>query len=234
MGKLYFGGCMNRTKLLVVAIVLCTLSVTQATIFWGNSSGNGNGFDWQNGQSLYGLFGDPDLVNGNTFVFFPENFRAESTNGLPGSVSDKLEFELIAHPGFSFQNILVTEYGDYGILDNGIVDVSGGVTVKNMNTSNSLFSSLTTTPSMPVTDGIGEWQAGTQFTIGSTNWTHIKITLENNLFAMSQYGSTAFIEKKVLGNAISFQIIPEPATIATLGIGALFTFCNFRKKLATI
>ncbi|MFA5291563.1 MAG: hypothetical protein WC496_00860 [Phycisphaerae bacterium] len=225
---------MKKATILATGIILLAFSATQANIFWTNSSGSGGYFDWQNGQSLYGLFGDPIFVGDNTFVFFPSNFRAESVNGVSDSVSDRLEFELIAHEGFSFQNISVIEYGDYGILGDGQVQVSGGLTVENMDTANSLFGTITATPSMPAISGQGAWQGQAQLGIGQIDWTRIKITFEDNLLAMSGDGSSSFIEKKVLGNAIAFQItpIPEPATVITLTIGAIFIFRDFRKKPA--
>jgi len=225
---------MKKATILATGIILFAFSATQANVFWSNSSGSGSSFDWQNGQSLYGLFGDPIFVGDNTFVFFPSNFRAESINGVSDSVSDRLEFELIAHEGFSFQNIAIVEYGDYGILGNGQVQVSGGLTVENLDTTNSLFSNLTATPSMPATSGQGAWQGQTQLDIGQIDWTRIKITFEDDLLAMSGSGSLAFIEKKVLGNAIAFQVtpIPEPATVITLTIGAIFMLCDSRKKQA--
>jgi hypothetical protein len=227
---------MQKVSFLAVVSVLFVFSVAQANISWGNPTGNADFFDWQNGQSLYGLFGDPILVDGNTLVFFPSTFKAESLDREVISVSDKLEFELIAHSGFSFQDISITEYGDYGILGNGLVQVSGALSVVNLDsTTDTLNSSLITDlPEMPQAESFGQWQAWTQLNIIPADWTHIKITLENNLLAVSGSGSVAWIEKKVLGNAVAIQIVPEPATVAMLSIGAVFMFGNFRgRKSAT-
>lgn len=213
---------MQKAGFLAAVSILLLSSAAQATIFWSNSTGSADFFDWQNGQSLYGLFGDPILVGGNTLVFFPSTFRAESLDGEIASVSDKLEFELIAHPGFSIQNISITEYGDYGILGSGLVQVSGTLSAENPDTTDVSNSSLITDlPAMPLADSSGQWQAWTQLDIIPTDWTRIKITLENNLLAASDSGSAAWIEKKVLGNAVAIRIIPEPATVAMLSIGTI-------------
>ena len=221
---------MNRTKIVFVTVILCALSAASANIFWNNPDGTADYFDWTNGQSLYGLFGDPMLVGGNTFVFFPSNFRAESSDAQSSTVSDRLEFELIAHQGFGFHGISITEYGDYGILGHGSVNASGMLSAKNLDTAEVLSETLSTTPSMPARMGQGEWEGWSQVSIGPAGWTRIKITLENDLFAIAGYGATAFIEKKVLGSAVAIQIIPEPATAAILTIGSLLMYCNHRGK----
>lgn len=216
---------MKKTAMLCLTAVLCALSPVQANIIWSNSSGSADFFDWQNGQSLNGLFGDPMLVGGNTLVFFPSNFRAEATDGQTAAVSDRLEFELILHAGFSLDNISVTEYGDYGILGTGQVDVSGAVSAQNMDTTDIINSSLATTYYDQ-----GTWQGQALLDIVPPDWTRVKITLENDLFAIAGCGSVAWIEKKVIGNAIAIQIIPEPATVAMLTIGSLLMLRNSRSK----
>jgi hypothetical protein len=222
---------MQKTKFLVAAIVLFVFSAAQAAV-WSNPTGNADFFDWQNGQSLYGLFGDPILVGGNTLVFFPSMFRAESLDRETNSVSDRLEFELIAHSGFSFQNISITEYGSYGISGTGLVQVSGALSVENLDKADTFLNSslITDLPERPPADPNGQWQAWTHLDIVPADWTHIKITLENNLFAISGSGSSAWIEKNVLGNAIAVQLIPEPATVAMLSIGAMLTLYKSRKR----
>lgn len=222
---------MQKIKFIVAVIVLFVFSAAQAAVFWSEPNGSTDYFDWQNGQSLYGLFGDPILVGGNTLAFSPSIFRAESLDRETNSVSDRLEFELIAHSGFSFQNISITEYGSYGISGSGLVQVSGALSVENLDTTDTLNSSLITDlPERPPADPNGQWQAWTQLDIVPAGWTHIKITLENNLFAISGSGSSAWIEKNVLGNAIAVQLIPEPATVAMLSIGVMFTLYKSRKR----
>lgn len=227
---------MQKVSLLTVVSVLFMFSAAQAAIFWSNPTGSADFFDWQNGQSLYGLFGDPILVGGNTLVFFPSTFRAESLDREVNSVSDSLEFELIVHSGFSIQDISITEYGDYGILGSGLVQVSGTLSAVNLDsTTDTLSNSLITDlPERPPADSSGQWQAWTQLGTVPADWTRIKITLENNLLAVSGSGSTAWIEKDVLGNAVAIQIVPEPATVAMLIIGTICMFGNFRGRKSVI
>jgi hypothetical protein len=225
---------MTKAKIFTLALILLAFSSAQANVLWSNASGAAGLFDWQNGQSLNGLFGDPTLIGGNTLAFFPSNFRAESTDGITDSVYDRLEFELIAHSGFSFQNIAISEYGDYGIFDSGLVQVSGSLTVTNLDTMEFLTALLSSDLSSQQTNDILPWQAWSGVNIGAADWTHIKITLENCLYAMSDEESVAFIEKKVLGSAITLQIVPEPATIVVLSLGLVFTFRNASRRKTAV
>ncbi|MGA2915751.1 MAG: PEP-CTERM sorting domain-containing protein [Sedimentisphaerales bacterium] len=213
---------MLKTRFLAVVSVLFLLSSVQATVLWSEPYGSTDYFDWANGQSLNGLFGDPIPI-GNTFVFFPSLFRAESLDRQENTVSDTLEFELIAHPGYRFQSISIIEYGDYGILGNGLVEASGTLSVENLDTTDTLSNGLETDlPSIFPADAAGEWQAWTNLDVNRPDWTHIRITLENNLFVVSGFSSGAWIEKKVLSNAIAVTLIPEPATAILLSSGMIF------------
>jgi hypothetical protein len=220
---------MNRTKVVLLTAVLYTFSIASADVFWNNTNGTANSFDWVNGRSLYGLFGDPTLVD-DTLIFSPPNFIAESTDGQSSEVADKLEFELIVHPGFAFQGISITEYGDYNISGHGMTIASGTLSAENLDTTEVLSQTLSTTPSMPTKTGQGSWQGWSEISIDPAGWTRVKITFESNLFAMTRSGSTAWIGKAAPGNAISLQVIPEPATVAALTFGSVWIFRIGRKR----
>ena len=223
----------ENNRLLTTALVLTVLvqlvlitCPAKALIYWTNKDGTGSFFDWSNGGSDKGLFGDPVIVGGNTFTFFPSNFRAESLNGAAAIKSDRLEFCLTAHEGYNITGIRITEYGDYGILDNGKVSVSGTMFVTNLDVFQVSSSNFSSDPVSPISSGQGTWTA--EVAVTDIDWTNLKIVLNNNLMAISSAGSTSFIEKKVLGGAVAIELIcpnapqiPEPATICLLGLGAL-------------
>lgn len=212
---------MKRTILFLSALLLLSLiSNAQAFVSWSNPSGTATDFNWANGGSDTGLFGSPILVNGNTFVFFPSFFRASSANGVSGSAYDRLEFDIIAHVGNTINGFTINEYGDYGILGaGGQVQVTGTLFLTNLQNFAVKTSNLVSTPASPITSGSGEWTA-----VAGRNdlgWQHLKVVLNNNLLAISGPGGQSFIEKKVGAGAVSITIIPEPATLAILGLGGL-------------
>jgi hypothetical protein len=190
-------------------------SAHAAFVQWGGDpNGSTDKLYWENGGSDFGLFGDP-TISGNTFSFSPQNFIAISTNSIPADTCDTLVFDLIAKPGYSITQIRVSEGGLYDIAD-GEVLVSGQFTIENLLTNEILSDSLDLSPDMPVTSGADTWTATAA--ISGFNWTHIRLSLYNDLFAYSD--SAALVDKKTAGTPL-IQIIPEPATICVLGFGAL-------------
>jgi hypothetical protein len=227
-------GAMRNTALLLVILVQLTLITcpANAIISWTNKNGSADFFNWYNGGSDNGLFGSPALVGGNTFLFTPSNFIAESLNGIPSIKSDRLEVSLLAHTGYTITGIRITEYGDYGILGTGKVSVSGTMFAANLNAFDVHYGNFISTPTSPIITGTGDWSA--QASVTDINWTNFTIVLNNNLMAISSPGSAAFIEKKVVG-AVAIELlgsgggpsIPEPASIVILLIG---TAVFLRKK----
>jgi len=209
---------MKVYKFAVVTAVLLSFTIAHANIMWDNSSGSATLFDWANGQSVNGFYGSPEVVGGDTFVFTPSNFYAQSLDGLANTASDTLEFELIAHSGFNFSQIAISAYGDYFILGTGEVSATGSLSVQNLDTHALLYDRFTTST---ITSGQDTWSAAAQLSIDDEGWKHLKVSLDTRLFAWADLGSAAFIQEKVLGDQIAVQIIPEPATVATLALGLL-------------
>jgi hypothetical protein len=205
----------------VILFILISGQNVQAAAF----SGSAANFSWANGFSTNGLFGAPTLSGDQTsLIFTPSNFRADSVDGEFSSVDDTLVFELTAQNGFSFNALLIEEHGDYAFQSgSGTVDVDGLLTIENMDETGSYNANLITTPDMPQSGSNSDalpWSAEAQINLNSL--THIKITLLNELTAQSNAdGDYTFIEKKGLGDTISIQIIPEPATIGLLILGSL-------------
>ncbi len=218
-----------QSKLVIVFAGACAVAAasTPALAFvpWSNPSGSATWFTWSNGGSATGLFGSPTLVGGDTFLFSPAGFRAQSSGGGTNLISDTLEFDLDASSGLYFTDIMITEFGDYGLVgaSGGSVSATGLLTVADRLSAASFSGAMTTTPGSPITSGTGSWQGSAAVTLpGISNpLTNIHVKLTNDLIAVSVGGSIAFIEKKVVGSAVALQILPAPSGLALLGLGGL-------------
>lgn len=201
------------------------LAAGQAMAFvpWNNPDGNAATFSWANGGSRDGLFGSPTLVGGDTFVFFPSGFRAQSTNGNSVIVGDRLEFDLFAAPGFQVSGIRINEYGDYGVVGEGSsVSAAGSLIATNLDTGDTQFNALVTNPASPITSGFGNW-SGTE-ALDFVGWTRLHVVIDNDLIAISGRNGAAFIEKKVFSTGFSITLVPAPGSAALLGLGTLAAF----------
>lgn len=217
--------CMRSCAPILAAIVATGgAGVAQAFVPWSNANGSAAFFNWQNGGSDNGLYGDPVLVNGNTFVLSPSNFRATSANGAPAAIGDRLVVEILANPGLEITGISITEFGDFGVFGSGSVSSSGVLQVTDLNTVNPVRSTnLSHNPAMPITSGNGGWtgSGALDLTVDFPSWTVLRLELTDNLLALSTPGGVSFIEKKVIGAGIAITVIPEPSALALLALGGL-------------
>ena len=213
-----------RATALAAAVVYAAGSAF-AFVPWSNPSGSATYFDWANGGSRNGLFGSPTLVGGDTFVFFPSNYRAQAVNGQTVEVEDRLEFDLFVHTGYKLTGIQISEYGDYGVLGNGsYVSDNGGLFLTNTQNFAVASGQITTNPGSPITtQGFGNWNGTASVTIDPNqgDWTQIHFVLDNNLTAFAADGGLAYIEKKVFGSGIIITLVPAPGSMALAGMGGL-------------
>lgn len=217
-----------KKLVLAAAVVSALSSAAMGFTSWTTPSGSTVNFMYSGGGSDNGLFGDPVIV-GDTFYFFPANFRAESNNGIPATVFDRLEFDLQVKtlPNLVSQ-VIIQEFGDYSILTDGSVQASGTLFVTKLNGPGAgtvSTGNLVATPSMPIVTNVGasgDWQGDVSVDVTDqiNPWQKVKIVLNNNLQANSAVGSTSFIQKKIT-SGIAITVIPEPATLALLGVAGL-------------
>ncbi len=206
-------------RLIVVSAAAAIAGSATAFVPWSNPNGVGSFFSWSNGGSDNGLFGSPVLVNGDSFVFFPSGFRAESNNGVAAAISDRLSVTLNAFQGFQFDSITITEVGDYGILPQGQVDANLAMFVTDLNNGRVAQDNDTFTSNVP---GFGNWSITGQTVLTGEAWRDVQLVLNNNLFAMSVNGGLSFIEKKV-SRAIIITV-PTPGAAMVLGVAGLAAF----------
>jgi len=210
---------------LLIAVAGLGASSASAFVPWSNASGTADFFRWENGGSTNGLFGDPILVGGDTFVFHPDHFRAESINGGTSTTSDTLSVDLIVNTGRRFSGIRISEAGDYGVLTNGSVSASSVLSVEDLNRGRSASTLLLMDPAFPVDSGVGSWSGLGSLDLESLppNWRRIRVTLSNELIAISEPGSITYIQKTVVGDAVAVTIVPAPGAAAVIGLAGLAT-----------
>lgn len=226
MSCLTFGNAKFVSVCLVILLALAAAQpVGAAFVPWDNPAGSNSAyhFSWSDGGCENNWFGSPDMDSENTFIFSPLNFEAVSFDGVDGdddTIFDTFEFNLQADAGYGFETILITANGTYGIDGSGNVDSSGLLSVENLDTHMMLSQSFLFTDTLNGSSVAGTWQRSAQLSIPAS-WTNIKVNFQNILSANTAgYGSFASIANTDSGATISVQI-PEPATIAVLGIGVL-------------
>ena len=203
---------------------------------------------YDNVASDTGLYGEM-LISGDNMWFFPTAFQLESTNleSGPELLDETLQFQLESKPGGGagadrfIDSIQFIEYGDYTLTDNltedgsAIASVTAGLTVQILERNRaSVFEfpiqdSLTFTPtagsySLAAGDTTALWQGALNLALPYDDITMVQVSLDNTLTVTSETGTISRIEKKGIGEApavVISPVIPEPATLALLGLGGL-------------
>ncbi|HEX5125598.1 MAG TPA: PEP-CTERM sorting domain-containing protein [Rhodocyclaceae bacterium] len=216
-----------------------------AVIFAGIASANaaqvrldGAGFDVIYDSDALGLFGTPSLL-GNTLVFSPTQFSADSNSLSWNLTNSTVIFTLEADAGYNLGGASLVEQGDYILLGNQAEAFVGGQTraldsrTPQIDTpvgiTGASLADLTTHDTVTV-----NWQATSMQTF-APGATEVHFTIQDLLAAKaSNVGNLAFVEKKYAGLTISdFAIapVPEPQTYAMFlaGLG-LIGFARFRRS----
>jgi hypothetical protein len=215
--------------LMVGALQLAYAGVAGAWVPWTNANGSATNFNWQDGGSDFGLFGNPTLVGGDTFLFTPGNYRAQSQNGAGAvTVGDRLEVDILAHAGFDITGVRIQEIGDYAIFggngDGEQVAVSGSLILSDLERLRFASDTLVSTPVSPITSGSGIWTADASLDLSAAfpAWKQFTLIFDNDLVAITNdLGEVAWIQKKAVGVGVAVTIIPEPVSLCLLGLGGL-------------
>lgn len=217
----------NRQILLVTVLALSALPATAAMVTVEDPSG-GSDYTVTYDDTQTGLYGAPQLRN-NTIFFLPSNFYAESLNGGGDALTHStIQLTLNAlTPGFSFDQFNVLERGDYLLNGPGAeVDVEGQITVFDPDDAFNYYSTFfgADAPTDINDNDLHSWTASANID-ASSGWiagsTEVQLTLENLLQASTEFaGTTAFIEKKFSGIAISVNRSPIPAPAALWLLGS--------------
>lgn len=191
-------------------------------------------------QDALALFGAPTIV-GDTVVFVPVGFRAESLNGeVAAPVLADFVFNSVYSTGFGglLGPVQVFESGDYSI-GGGRVVADVGVRIED-NNSAFMLEGLAQFNDAGTTDNAALWDIAASFNAGPL--TDIQVTLRNVLTAssvgVSDYG---WIQKKLLFVTAAPNIlvsppgapgfpVPAPGVLMLMGLGLVALGWSRRAK----
>ncbi|MCB9845001.1 MAG: hypothetical protein H6811_03305 [Phycisphaeraceae bacterium] len=215
----------NRIAVSLAACGACVLGSAAFATPWNNPNGSGNFFTWQNGGTDNGLFGSPQLIGGNTFLFSPIGFIASADDGATDTKSDRLYFDLHASAGFSISAIQIIEVGTYTVDSGGSsADVNGALSVDDLDSggTRSEGAPVQYSPVPPYGFGTGPYQGSVLADLSAGQpWTNVHVEFTTNLIAISVPGSSATITLDVTGSQVAINIVPAPAGAAAMGLGLL-------------
>jgi hypothetical protein len=202
--------------------------------------GDNINYVYDDSQAAIALFGTPTIV-GDSVVFVPSAFRAESLNGeVAEPVLADFVFSSVYNTGLGglLGPVQVFESGDYSI-GGGRVVADVGVRIEDNNSSFMLegqaeFSDAGTT------DNAALWEIAASFNAGPL--TDIQVTLRNVLTASSVgVGDYGWIQKKLLFVTAAPDIlvsppgapgfpVPAPGVLMLMGLGLVALGWNRRPK----
>lgn len=231
----------NRGMFIVAAAVAAILawswSAEAAFITIFDPSGQSD-FSLTYDDQQTGPMGLPQISN-NTVFFVPNDFFAESENGLgQGSLNDSFAFRLdvLAGHDFTLDQFDLKERGDY-LLDGpgSSVTAQGQLQVFDAFDPTAFFTDFLETGPLNIQDNqLHNW-SGTASVGSADGWEgslSAWITIENLLTAeTSVLNEYAFIEKKFTGGAVQLTVtqVPIPPALWVFGAG-LLTLVGARKR----
>jgi hypothetical protein len=199
--------------------------------------------DAQAGLAIYG--GLPTVV-GDSLLFFPSTFRAQSNNGAGAvAVNGTVNFQIVSRNGnLALNTISVSEFGDYFNTPGAGGSVSavaqlGAINLMSANPVASFRQDIAQTGPLTA-GGANPWDLVTDINFRQV-WlaptTRVQIDIQNNLSATSVATfSESWIQKKFQGMVVDVQVVPLPAAFWLLAsaLGSLFGVSRWRGGRRTL
>lgn len=197
----------------LLALAGAAVGTAQAFVPWANTNGNGSTFDWFGGGSDTGLFGSPSLVGGDTFLFSPGFFRAQSSGGHTSQTHDRLQVDLLIHEDQHSAQISFVNTWAYNVVGQGSsVTATSAIYLTDLNNFRVLSVTYTLPPGLT---GSGELRAGPTIDVPvDLDWRHFQLVVNTTFIATSGPGGFASIE---MSGPYSLQA-PAPGPLALLGM----------------
>ena len=169
------------------------------------------------------LFGAP-LTVGDSMSFSTGPFAAAQAGSGADITAAQLSFIVQADPGLFIESISLEEIGDFLMLGNTAEVTAGGTLVATI--LDPVAGGFVSVPisfdqTFPLTGtGSGIWSGWADLDLSQYQATSVRIDLDNSLIASADYNAdAAFIDKKAMTVNVNFTDIPEPASLALLGLG---------------
>jgi len=191
----------------------------------------GTDFTYSNVSEVTTSSGDPEplygapTVTGNTLDFNPDLYAFAADAPPPDNTNSTLSFTYASNTAAPLPYLAIYEDGDYlfsGTTAAGeLVTATIFVQIRDVNTNTLLTSASTSFSEIYDSPNVeaGFWSLNLFIDLTPYNRTAVRVTINNLLTASASGGSTAFIQKKDF--QIDPEVIPEPASVALLGLGVL-------------
>ena len=169
------------------------------------------------------LYGNP-IVLGDSLTFSTGPLAAAQAGVGADITAGQLSFVIQADPGLFIESVSLDEIGDFLLLGNTAEVTAGGTlvaTVLDPLTGGFISSPIIFDQTFPLMGtGSGIWSGASTVVLTQLSATRIRIDLDNILIASANApADAAFIDKKALTVNVTFSEVPEPASLALMGLG---------------